>query len=752
MAAIDPYSPCPCGSGQKFKWCCYKVEAYAERAQRLFDNGQLDAAVKTLRDGLEKEPGNSWLRMSLAFHHVNTHDFDQAKESVRLVLATHPQHLTAHSLAVRLELETEGAEAGAAQLQQALTSVPRESRAELTPLVRMVAAFFTEEREFPAALSHLALARRFESDGPNKSDTALETAIRSIERSAAVTPWEKNPDRLVGPPEGVSPAIRKRFTEALEWAEQGLWSSAAAAFETLSSDPTAGPVASRNLGFCRLWLGDATAGVSALRRYAARLGVTTEAVDLEALCQEMSTSSPDELVDHVQLIWPLRKREALVAALGNDKSVRGGPKRPIDPTNSESPEADQYTLLDRPPLEKGRPELTAADVPIVVGSVLVGQEIVALETYDDGRLDALSDRFTSLAGSTIPPAHPKTKVLEKVSRLQLALTWDRLIPEGVDPSHALRLTAERGAWAIRERWPETRMGFLHGRTPLQAARAGDAVVPLRAAVLRLEQMREPWRAGFDFVGLRSRLRIEPEPTIDPATVDVESLHLSRLALVPAQKLEDGKLVELYLRARKYSIGQAIENAAIELVGRHQALARFNVEGMTVYSDLATLASSSGRHSEGLEWIRRGMQAEAPADRARNAAAWDVLELRLETAHEPPELWVPNLAMLLERHGRDAAASRLITLNLIDMGLVEVVPDPNEEGRHALDTRVLQAMLARYGPRVTTASGRVGASAAKPEIWTPGAEGGAAGGGIWTPGGATATPPPGGEKKLIIPGR
>jgi hypothetical protein len=264
-------------------------------------------------------------------------------------------------------------------------------------------------------------------------------------------------------------------------------------------------------------------------------------------------------------------------------------------------------------------------------------------------------------------------------------------------------------------------------------------------------MREPWRTGFDFVALRSRLRLEPEPTIDPATVDVESLHLSRLALVSPLKLEDGKLVELYLRSRKYSIGQAIENAAIELVGRPEALARFNVAGMTVYGDLATLASSSGRHSEGLEWIRRGMQAEAPTERARNAAAWDVLELRLETSHEAPEVWVPKLAMLLERHGKDAAASRMITLNLIDMGLVEVVPDPNEEGRHALDTRVLQAVLARYGPRVTTASGRVAASAAKPEIWTPGAESGG-GGAIWTPGGATATPPPGGEKKLIIPGR
>ena len=42
MALVDPYSPCPCGSGQKYKWCCQKVEAYAERAQRLVENGQYE--------------------------------------------------------------------------------------------------------------------------------------------------------------------------------------------------------------------------------------------------------------------------------------------------------------------------------------------------------------------------------------------------------------------------------------------------------------------------------------------------------------------------------------------------------------------------------------------------------------------------------------------------------------------------------------------------------------------------------------
>ena len=50
MASVDPYMPCPCGSGQKFKWCCQKVETYAERAQRMVENGQYEAAIKPLND------------------------------------------------------------------------------------------------------------------------------------------------------------------------------------------------------------------------------------------------------------------------------------------------------------------------------------------------------------------------------------------------------------------------------------------------------------------------------------------------------------------------------------------------------------------------------------------------------------------------------------------------------------------------------------------------------------------------------
>src|SRR5437588_3455971 len=102
MAGVDPYSPCPCGSGQKFKWCCHKVEAHAERAQRLFDNGQVDAALAALDEGLRKEPGNAWLLSRRAIYLIRSARTGEAGEAVRQILRKTPKHLGAQMLLTRL--------------------------------------------------------------------------------------------------------------------------------------------------------------------------------------------------------------------------------------------------------------------------------------------------------------------------------------------------------------------------------------------------------------------------------------------------------------------------------------------------------------------------------------------------------------------------------------------------------------------------------------------------------------------------
>ena len=752
MAVVDPYSPCPCGSGEKFKWCCHKVEAYADRAHRLFDGGQIEAAIETLDEGLRKEPGNAWLLTRKALYLTRANQPEPAKEAVRRVLQQNPRHAGAQMLMTRLVLETEGPSAGAAQLQQALTAFPPEKRKDLAGLIKVVGAFLSEAGEFPAALAHLKLARSFEQGEP---DAPLASTLRAIEGNPSISPWLKNPDALSSPPPDLTGEALERFNQALGWANEGLWSSAAAAFETLSADPVAGPLADRNLGFCRLRLADAVAAVAALRRYVARLGPTAEAVDLEALCQQIAPPGSGGLVEHVQLIWPLRDRQALLKALKADTTVNVDEPGPIDPEDENSPEVDQFEFLDRPAVAKASPDLKVEEIPRIVGRILVGQEIVALESYDDGRLDGLADRFTALAGSAIPPAHPKTKTLGKVPRLELALMWEWLLPEGTDAQTGRRLTREQGIYLLREVWPNTPNPALRGLTPLQAAAAGDAEVPLRAAVVQFEQSRESWRTGFDFAALRERLRLPAEPAIDPATVDPATLHLARLALVPADKLADEPLVVLYRRARESGLQDALAHAAQALVDRPEAMERLGVESISVYTDLATIASTQDRTDEAFEWIRRGRQADPASKRIRNAPSWDIFEVRLRARTEPPETWVPEVAVVLERYRQDQSATQVIMMNLIDMGLIQMVSSPDRPGEVLLDSRPLQALLAEYGPRVTTASGRLGVSAAKPEIWTPGGSSAGGSGGLYIPGsGAPAAPPSqgGGPSKLIVPGR
>ena len=84
----------------------------------------------------------------------------------------------------------------------------------------------------------------------------------------------------------------------------------------------------------------------------------------------------------------------------------------------------------------------------------------------------------------------------------------------------------------------------------------------------------------------------------------------------------------------------------------------------------------------------------------------------------------------------------------------MAPNPDRPDDFLIDSRPLQALLAEYGPRVTTASGGLGVSATRGEVWTPGGQSGGGGGAIWTPGSQAAPSSSSGEEKprLIIPGR
>ena len=266
MALVEPYAPCHCGSGQKYKWCCQSVEPYIERSQRLLDNGQFELAINPINEGLSKTPDNVSLLLRKALIQLHLNQAEQAGETLRHLLQKQPGHLGGSILMTRLAFDSEGVQAAIAQFQQALTAVRGSDRAQFAALASFLGTNLSRSGYPAAAIKHFELAGQLSSE----EEKQVASQLQNLRANPGVSLWEKNPYRLSPAPEGASAAFREAFDQALGWARDSLWSSAAAAFELLATGSSSGILADRNRGLCCLWLADHEGAVAALRRYVAR--------------------------------------------------------------------------------------------------------------------------------------------------------------------------------------------------------------------------------------------------------------------------------------------------------------------------------------------------------------------------------------------------------------------------------------------------------------------------------------------------
>ena len=218
-------------------------------------------------------------------------------------------------------------------------------------------------------------------------------------------------------------------------------------------------------------------------------------------------------------------------------------------------------------------------------------------------------------------------------------------------------------------------------------------------------------------------------------MEIDQLHLSRLALVPIERLDDDRLLATLSPGSRNGASGAVKNQAARLIdGRPSLMTTGRIEIIDLYGDLAVEAAHDGDRTGAEEWIVRGRQAESPKKRSANALAWEMIGLEVKMLLDEPEVWVPVLAVILERCRGNNEATSAVLLRLVSLGLVQAGVDPKRPDQLILDTQMLEQYLKRYGPRVTTATGELGVAASQSEIWTP--ESTEAPSAIWTPGSPT----------------
>ena len=95
--AIDPYAPCPCGSGKKLKFCCADLAGDVEKVSKLVASDQPHAALKHVEQLLAKQPDRASLLDLQAMLQLSLGDYDAAEKSISRFLAVAPESAIAHA-------------------------------------------------------------------------------------------------------------------------------------------------------------------------------------------------------------------------------------------------------------------------------------------------------------------------------------------------------------------------------------------------------------------------------------------------------------------------------------------------------------------------------------------------------------------------------------------------------------------------------------------------------------------------------
>lgn len=257
---LDPFSPCPCGSGKKFKWCCAPYFGSVERAFEQDRVGQHEAALQTIQALTKSHPDQPpvWGYYAQFLYNLGGQQqteseqnryVEQAEEALSTALKLDPNFGMAHFLRGQFR-QNEGELIGALLLfRKAAESYDPEARDQLAHVYELI---FRNE---------MMLNR------PVAARAALE---RAVQFAGGDPEARQQFDALFGPESRLPECARKKYgfrptaKPVAADAATGKFSDARKAFEKLTELTPGDPAAWFNLGLVLAWVGEQPKAVDAL--------------------------------------------------------------------------------------------------------------------------------------------------------------------------------------------------------------------------------------------------------------------------------------------------------------------------------------------------------------------------------------------------------------------------------------------------------------------------------------------------------
>ena len=750
--AIDPYSPCPGGTGKKIKFCCSELVGDLEQLDRLTEGQQYAAALAEVDKLTQRHPGRACLMASRTRLQLATKQFPEAAAGSAAFLEACPDNPVALGLSA---------------VTEAIVGRMQESM-----------ALFDQARDKAHTQAREAGGGEVPHDLVRTAQTLVQAATQTGHPGCAQGIVEWLIDKSLGTEEerqvlasvvgsgGVPPALRTKmsfesapaespyrfeFESALKAAAEWRLAKALATFRSLKPVAGESPELFTNMAIlCEMLARPFEASEAWLAVARLRTGTPDDAVEATGRAIAMETeANPDRspVMKITSIIGPLPTTSGDAAGGGiellEDKLRHDGRfdvstfDRSAWVSRGAAPPHSVWRVF-APALQgnsasAGQPESRQPD-RLLASLMIFGRQTdrepeAVLQGFEPDVAEAkpvveqlLSCTFAApvdMGRGRLPTTSPTVWLQNTQFRVNASeLSKEPAAADG--PSMVDRLLA-RQRHAVWDRfltvWPDTPLPELLGKTPRQAvaeagkepARRVEAMISEGEAASRQPEASKAWTAVRGTLGL-------PAPAPIHSAHPLEEVPPLRWHRVVLDGLAIDELRMLFLTSLDAGFDLAAARAAQAIVARSDAEPQDHWEAYGLLEDRAETSL------EKLEII--GKLRELAKSLNANDGMLDVAELRVRLSRADEAGIMRLLNHLQREHARDQKVMTAVAEVLGEAGV-------------DLTALAAQSASARQMPGGGLPLGGGQPSAADSgRIWTPGGEQGGGAGekkSLWTPG-------------------
>jgi tetratricopeptide (TPR) repeat protein len=687
---LDSYSPCPCGSGKKFKWCCQPIYDRINHAWEQEANGQHDAALAALQQVTRDHPGNPevWGQYARMLRlHQRLEEAEQALEKAFAINPNYPYGLLLRALFRSEEGEATGA---------------------LILARRAVDAYDPEAHPFLADAYFLISQCEHQLQHPLATRAALKLAAH---HAPEVEEFRTALDDLFGPQARVPECVRKDYTflpssveltglarQAWEQVLRGTLparlSDLPRLFEPVTQQAPENAAAWYNLGLSRAWLGDNRGALEALNRYLDLETDDSRATDAGALMEVLRCGAGIEAecdYHEYALSIPIRNPEAAGQLL--NEWARAGRLRPLQ----QAPEGTllaillefttaQLVTVGRPAAETG----TLAGFVTVMGPMLMFTS-PRRESFDRVR-EELRQRLSLALGET----QERTVTIHFANVIADALLFP--VVQLPDAAERLRRHAQN---YFEETWTNKPRLALRHNTPIDAA-AHPRLRKDLLGIIRFTEDCSRLTPGFDydFDRLRRKLGLvggAPAAPAAPAatgSLDIPAMGTAELAGLDATALDLLQLEQAYQAAVKLDAQELATHFARTLVARPTQ--PDHTDRWPWYTYLTQRAVQEGNTDAALDYVNEGERVDCEHNEGRRRNDYELRRGQLHAKRGEVDAAEDVFRRLIERvpdnlRFRGSAAEAMLSLRQGQRAL-RFAEEGLQAARHANDRDTEQYLL------------------------------------------------------------